>query len=112
MRDVTNRFARVALAAAFAVLTFAPLAACGGEGSKTDCGIDQCTVTFDRGVEAKASVLGVEAELVGAEGDKVTVKVAGEELTLTQGQPATEVQGLQVTVESITDSEVKIRISN
>ncbi len=87
------------------------LTACGDEGSNVDCGLDQCTVTFDRGVEASASVLGVEAKLVSAEGDKVTVEVAGEQLTLTVGQPATEANGLNVTVESVTDSQVKIKIA-
>jgi hypothetical protein len=93
------------------VLTSVLLTACGGEGSNVDCGLDQCTVTFERGVDASASVLGVEAKLVGAEGDKVTVEVAGEQLTLTVGQPATETNGLNVSVESVTDSEVKIKIS-
>ncbi len=96
---------------ATALLSLTLLAACGGEGSNVDCGLDQCTVTFDRGVNASASVLGVEAKLIGAEGDKVTIEVAGEQLTLTVGQPATETNGLNVTVESVTDSEVKIKIA-
>lgn len=108
MRRVTKRLIKLVLAA---FLGLAVATGCSSEGASTDCGIDQCTVTFDRGVEAKASVLGIEAELVGAEGDQVTVRIAGEELTLTLGQPATDVQGLQVTVESITDTQVKIRIS-
>ncbi|WP_425455294.1 hypothetical protein [Allorhizocola rhizosphaerae] len=100
--------ARIILATIF---TSVLLTACGGEGSNVDCGLDQCTVTFDRGVDASASVLGVEAKLVGAEGDKVTIEVAGEQLTLTVGQPATEANGLNVSVESVTDSQVKIKIA-
>ncbi|NBE84306.1 hypothetical protein [Micromonospora rubida] len=87
------------------------LAGCSSEGASTDCGLDACTVTFDRGVEASATILGVEAKLVGAQGDQVTVEVAGEQLSLTVGQQATEVGGFAVTLDSVTDQEVKIRVS-
>jgi hypothetical protein len=103
---------RLARYTAAAVLSLTLLTACGGgEGSDVDCGLDQCTVTFDRGVEANASVLGVEAKVVKVEGDKVTLEVAGQQLALTVGQPATDVEGLQVTLESVTDSQVKVKIS-
>lgn len=93
------------------VLGAALLTGCGSEGASTDCGLDQCTITFDRGVEAKASVLGVEAKLVGADGDKVTVEVAGEQVSLTVGQGATDVAGLAVSLESVTDTEVRVKVS-
>lgn len=102
------------IAARFATglaLGLALLSGCSSEGADTDCGIDQCTVTFDRGVEASASVLGVDAKLVGADGDKVTVEVAGEEVSLTVGQQGTEVGGLNVTAESVTDSQVVVKIA-
>lgn len=86
------------------------LAGCSSEGASTDCGIDQCTVTFDRGVEANASILGVDAKLIKAEGEQVTVEVAGEQLTLTVGQQATEVGGMAVTLQSITDTQVVMKI--
>ncbi|MEH1016082.1 hypothetical protein V6U90_23595 [Micromonospora sp. CPCC 206060] len=89
----------------------AVLAGCSSEGASTDCGLDACTVTFDRGVEAKASILGVDAKLVSAQGDQVTIEVAGEQVTLTTGQQATEVGGLFVTLDSATDTQVKVRIS-
>jgi hypothetical protein len=108
MGRVISRFSRILVAS---VLGLALLGGCGSEGADTDCGLDQCTITFDRGVDAKASVLGIEAELVGVEGDKATVRVAGEELTLTLGQPATEAGGLQVTLESVTDSKAVVKIS-
>ncbi|MGW1061712.1 hypothetical protein [Micromonospora sp. NBC_01412] len=92
-------------------LGVALLAGCSSEGASTDCGLDACTVTFDRGVEASATILGVEAKLVGAQGDQVTVEVAGEQLSLTVGQQATEVGGFAVTLDSVTDQEVKIRVS-
>lgn len=87
------------------------LAGCSSEGASTDCGLDACTVTFDRGVEASASFLGVEAKLVSAQGDQVTVEVAGEQLSLTVGQQATEVGGLQVSLDSVTADQVVIRVA-
>jgi hypothetical protein len=100
--------------AGFAValsLGAAVLAGCSSEGASTDCRIDACTVTFNRGVDAKASVLGVDAKLISAEGDKATVEVAGERLTLTMGQQAAQVAGLSVTLESVNDSQAVVRIA-
>ncbi|WP_433533462.1 hypothetical protein ACQPYA_10860 [Micromonospora sp. CA-263727] len=88
------------------------LAGCSSsEGASTNCGLDACTVTFDRGVEAQANIFGVEARLVGAQDDQVTIEVGGEQLSLTVGEQATDVGGLAVTLDSVTDSEVKVRIS-
>ncbi|WP_329109207.1 hypothetical protein OG792_10855 [Micromonospora sp. NBC_01699] len=101
---------RTAGLAAGLALGAALLAGCSSEGASTDCGIDQCTVTFDRGVEANASILGVNAKLVKAEGDQVTIEVAGEQLTLTVGQQATEIGGMAVTLQSVTDSQVQVQI--
>ena len=41
----------------------------------------------------------------------MTVEVAGEQLTLTTGQQAAEVGGFAVTLDSVTDQQVKIRVS-
>ncbi|MGC4759699.1 hypothetical protein [Micromonospora trifolii] len=92
-------------------LGLAVLAGCSSQGASTDCGLDACTVTFERGVDASTTILGVEAKLVGAEGDQVTVEVAGEQLTLTTGQQAAEAGGFAVTLDSVTDQQVKIRVS-
>ncbi|GAB4101228.1 hypothetical protein GCM10028790_02460 [Micromonospora taraxaci] len=92
-------------------LGLAVLAGCSSQGASTDCGLDACTVTFERGVDARASIFGVEAKLVGAEGDQVTVEVAGEQLSLTVGQQAAEAGGFAVTLDSVTDQQVKIRVS-
>ncbi len=93
-------------------LGVAVLAGCSSEGASTDCSLaGSCTVTFDRGVDASASILGVEAKLVGAEGDRVTVEVAGEQVTLTSGQQAVQVGDFAVTLESVTDQEVKIQVA-
>ncbi|MEV4843604.1 hypothetical protein AB0K20_10345 [Micromonospora matsumotoense] len=92
-------------------LGVAVLAGCSSDGADTDCGLDACTVTFDRGVDASASILGVEAKLIGAQGDQVTVEVAGEQLSLTIGQQAAEVGGFAVTLDSVTDQQVQIRVA-
>ncbi|MEQ4301878.1 hypothetical protein ABNF97_10890 [Plantactinospora sp. B6F1] len=91
-------------------LGVAVIAGCSSEGASTDCGLDSCTVTFDRGVDARTSILGVEAKLVGVDGDRVTIEVAGEQLTLTVGQQATEVGGMYATVESADQDRVVVRI--
>lgn len=95
---------------AAALLGLALLAGCG-DGSDTSCGLDACTVTFDRGVEAGVSVLGVEAKLVSAQNDTVTVEVAGERVTLMVGGAATDVAGLQVSLQSVDAEQIAIRIS-
>jgi hypothetical protein len=102
---------RAAGALAGAALGLAMLAGCSSEGADTDCSLDACTVTFQRGVEASANILGVEAKLIGVEGDQVTLEVAGEQLTLTTGQAATDVGGLGVTVESADTETVVVQIA-
>lgn len=87
------------------------LAGCGGEGTTTSCTLDSCTVTFDRSVDAKAEILGVEARLVKVKGQDVTLEVAGTEVTAPLGQPV-DVEGFQVEVQEVTDSEVKVKISS
>ncbi|PRY27595.1 hypothetical protein CLV70_110182 [Pseudosporangium ferrugineum] len=75
------------------------------------CGLDQCTVTIDRSVDAKAEVLGVEAKFVSADQNTVTLEVAGEQIQLTKGQQAVDVGGLQVSLDSITDGSVSFQVS-
>ncbi|MEV6771882.1 hypothetical protein AB0N05_24980 [Nocardia sp. NPDC051030] len=69
-----------------------------------------CTVTFDRGVNAKASVLGVDAELMAVNGDTVTLKVAGREVSVPVGdtRPA---DGLKVSVQEITGDKVVVKLA-
>lgn len=86
------------------------LAGCGTEGASTNCGVDACTVTFDRGLDASVSVLGVEAKLVGVDGNQATVEVAGEQIALWTDEPATEVAGLAVRLERLDRREVVVRI--
>jgi hypothetical protein len=102
---------RAASLATGLALGLAVLAGCDSEGAQTDCSLDACTVTFDRGVDASASILGVQAKLIGADDDKVTIEVAGEQVSATVGEKATEVGGMQVSVESVTDSQVVVKIA-
>lgn len=103
VRRVAGLFAGLALGAAL-------LAGCSSDGASTDCGLDACTVTFKQGVDAQASFLGVEAKLIGVDGDRVTIEVAGEQLTLTVGEQATEVGGMYATVQSADADQVVVRI--
>lgn len=106
-KTLRRRAAGLLAAVALGVIV---LAGCSSEGATTDCGLDSCTITFNRGVDARASILGIEARLIGVDGDKVTIEVAGEQLTLTVGQQATEVGGLYATVESANEEQVVVRI--
>ncbi|MEU5989348.1 hypothetical protein ABZ806_10240 [Spirillospora sp. NPDC047418] len=96
----------------FALLPLGALAACGGENSTTSCGVNACTVTFDRGVDASASILGVKAELVKVQGEMVTLKVAGQTVTVPVGDGQQEAEGFNVSVQSVTEDNVVVRISN
>jgi len=94
-----------------ALLLGAPaLTACTSEGASTSCSTTQCTVTFDRSVEGKANILGVDVRLVGVEGQTVTLEVAGEQVDVQQGQPAM-VGDFQVELTKITDTEVVVVVS-
>jgi hypothetical protein len=100
---------RAAALLAGAALGLAVLAGCSNDN--VDCGLDQCTVTLDRSVDASASVLGVEAKFVGADGDKVTVEVAGERLSLSVGQQAVQVGGLNVSLASVTPENITLTVA-
>ena len=100
---------RAASLFAGAALALAVLAGCSSDN--VDCGLDQCTVSLDRSVDASASVLGVEAKFIGADGDKVTLEVAGEQISLTVGQQATQVAGLNVALSSVTADTVNFTVS-
>ena len=96
----------------FALLPLGALAACGGENSRTSCDVDSCTITFDRGVDASASILGVKAELVKVQGDLVTLKIAGQQVTVPVGDGEQEAEGFNVSVQSVTQDNVVVKISN
>jgi hypothetical protein len=104
---------RLALSAATAALAAVLLAGCGGEGSDVSCSLNDCTVTFDRGVDAQASILGVNVELVGVRDDQVTVKVADQEINVPVGsaQGQAEAGGLTFKVDEVTDSTVVMKVT-
>ena len=100
---------RIAALFTSAALGLALLTGCSSDN--VSCGLDQCTVTMDRSTSASASVLGVEAKFVSADANTVTLEVAGEQVQLTKGQQAVQVGGLQVSLDSITDSNVGIQVA-
>ncbi|WP_433478482.1 hypothetical protein ACQPZP_16470 [Spirillospora sp. CA-142024] len=95
----------------FVLLLLGGAAACGGENSKTSCGVNSCTVTFDRGVDASASVLGVKAELVKVQGEMVTLKIGGQTVTVPAGD-GQQSDGFDVSVQSVTKDHVVVKISH
>lgn len=99
------------LAALFASVALGLAVLTGCSSDNVDCSLDACKVTLDRTVNASASVLGVEAKFISADADTVTLEVAGEQIQLTKGQQAVSVGGLQVSLDSITDSNVGIQVA-
>jgi outer membrane murein-binding lipoprotein Lpp len=100
---------RLAGLLAAAALGLTLLAGCGNDD--VDCGLDACTVTIDRSVDASVDVLGVQAKFIGADGDRVTLEVAGERVQLTVGQQAADVGGLKVSLDSVTQDTVQVRVA-
>ncbi|MFF5257591.1 hypothetical protein ACFY4C_01495 [Actinomadura viridis] len=93
------------------LLPLGALAACSSENAQTDCTVNACTVTFDRGVEASASILGVKAELVSVQGQNVTMRIAGQQITVPVGE-GEQAEGFNVSVQSVTQENVVVKISN
>lgn len=82
-----------------------------GGGATSQCQVDGCVITFDRGVSAKASVLGVDAKLVAVNGDTVVLSVAGQEVSVPVGQTRST-SGVGVTVQQVTEDKVVVRVSS
>jgi hypothetical protein len=99
------------LAALFASAALGTALLTGCSSDNVDCGLDACTVTIDRTVNASASVLGVEAKFLSADANTVTLEVAGEQIQLTKGQQAVDVGGLQVSLDSVTDDNVTVQVA-
>lgn len=94
------------------VLALGALAGCGGgsEGTKTDCGLDGCTITFPRDGTPSVSILGISAKLVGYDNNQARVEVAGQTVTVPVGGQ-TQSDGFTVRVERATDTEVVVRVT-
>jgi hypothetical protein len=99
---------RIAAALASAALGLALLTGCSDDVS---CGLDQCTVTIARETNASVEVLGVEAKFISADDETVTLDIAGEQVQITKGQQAVDVGGLQVSLSSVTQNDIKIEVS-
>jgi hypothetical protein len=84
-------------------------AGCGGSGSATQCGVDGCTITFPRSGDTSVSVLGIQARLVGVQNGAADIEVAGQKITVPVGGETTA-EGFTVGVQSVTDTEVVVRI--
>jgi hypothetical protein len=103
--------ARVIATLALSAGLFASAAGCSSEGATTSCSTSACTITFDRSVDgAKASVLGVEVALVSATDTDVTLKVAGQEVTV-QNDQSVAAGDFTVALNSITESEIQVEVS-
>jgi hypothetical protein len=100
---------RLAVVLSSATLLGALLAGCSSDN--VSCGLDQCTVSIDRETNASASLLGVEAKFISADANTVTLDVAGEQISLTKGQQAVEVAGLQVSLDSVTSDQIGLQVS-
>ncbi len=100
---------RLAVVLSSAALGLALLTGCSSDN--VNCGLDQCTVTIDRETNAGASFLGVEAKFISADANTVTLDVAGEQISLTKGQQAIEVAGLQVSLDSVTSDQIGLQVS-
>lgn len=101
---------RIRRSAVAVLVVLAAVTGCGGTGSNTDCGLSGCTVTFPRSGDAAVSVLGISARLVGVDAGQATLEVAGQTVTVPVGGQ-TQAQGFTVAVESVTDTEVVVRVS-
>jgi hypothetical protein len=107
---IRRRIAALALTAALAGAGL--LAGCSSEGADVDCNLDTCTVTMDRGVDANASVLGVDITLKGVANDQVTLDVEGNSVNIpTGGNGSAEVGGLNVTVQEVTGDKVVLQVT-
>ncbi len=95
-----------------ALLGAGALAGCSGEGTDVSCNLNECTVTMDRGVDAQASVLGVDVKLVGVANDQVSLEVGGNKVSLpVNATGATEVGGLSVSVQEVTGDQVVLKVT-
>jgi hypothetical protein len=112
-----TKFAAVAARAVVAVVAVALavglLTGCGSKGADVKCNLNECTVTLDRGVDAKANVLGVDIKLVSVGNDQVTLDVGGNKVSIpTSGaNGSADVGGLTVSVQQVTGDKVVLKVT-
>jgi hypothetical protein len=83
----------------------------GCSNKEISCTLNACTVTLDRGVDAKASVLGVGVTLVEVTKDQVIVDVEGSRVSLPTGGAEVQASGLSLKVQKVTDSQVVLAVT-
>ncbi|WP_083983676.1 hypothetical protein [Actinomadura hibisca] len=103
--------ARSARALPLLLLPLGAAAACGGENTSTDCSVNSCTITFDRGVNASANILGAKVELVGVQGDTVNLRIGGQQVSVPL-EAEQQADGFNVDVTSVTKENVVVKISH
>lgn len=101
---MTRRLAAVPVAL---VLALGGVAACSSDN--VECSTNACTVTFDRGVEASSSVLGVQVKLLGVDNGVVRLDVGGTTVSVPVDGSA-QAQGFDISVQKVTDAEVVVRV--
>src|SRR3954454_4007179 len=104
---MTSSRIRLIVAVPLAALPLALAAGCSSDNAS--CNGTSCTITFDRGVDAKASILGVDAELVSVNGQNVTLKLAGQQLTIPLDTDQTS-GNFNLHVSSVTKDQVVVTV--
>ncbi|HEY1974420.1 MAG TPA: hypothetical protein VGH89_41175, partial [Pseudonocardia sp.] len=79
------------------------LTGCSSSGANTSCDLGGCTITFNRSGSASASVLGIEAKLVGVQDGQATVSIAGQNVMIPVGGQS-QSDGFNVRLERVTDT--------
>ncbi len=111
IRRFRGRPAAVALCVAALLVGLSTGCSSSSEGTKTECSLSGCVITFDRGFgDLSTSVLGMDVELVSATDTQATLSVAGARVTLPV-DVSREVGGFTVRVRSITADQVVVEVS-
>ncbi|WP_249358791.1 hypothetical protein [Nocardia cyriacigeorgica] len=104
---------RLLAASMFATLTAFGAGACTmqGDGYTSECKVEGCVITFERGVDAEANVLGLKVKVVSVEGNMVTLSVGGQEVSVPVGESGSA-EGNTITVREVTDQQIVVEISS
>ncbi len=108
---VPVRRTRLLVLALAAALALGGIAGCSSNNGGVKCTLSNCTVTLNRGVDAKVSVLGVDIKLVDVTNDQVTIDVNGNQLVVPASGGEAESGGLNVSVQKVTADQVILQVS-
>ena len=104
-------FGRYVAVVALAVALGGGAVGCASKNGDVSCNLSVCTVTLDRGADAKASVLGIDVKLVNASADQVTVDGGGNQVVVPTGGGEVQAGGLNVKVDKVTADQVVLKVS-